>query len=180
MLFKTNMIHVIHSRGQGLQLAQNDMFFWGDAFTLSHNPLSITSSFPWTAVIIHIAHNRHAKGCWPLTFVAMGNGSQAKEEKGEETHSGHLREEGRGRREGTWKKTCIKLTWSREISRQKHGQRSASTVTDTSAPASHTGVLSSLNVHLISTPLLAVNKVTRSIAQHQHDAGAILCRDQTT
>lgn len=34
-----------------------------------------------------------------LTFVAIGNRSQAKEEEGEKTHSVHLREEGNGRRE---------------------------------------------------------------------------------
>lgn len=47
---------------------------------------------------------QHSKGWRRLTFVAMGNRSQAKEEKGEETHSGHLREEGG---EGQREITCI-------------------------------------------------------------------------
>lgn len=54
----------------------------------------------------HNAQYQHSKGWRRLTFVAMGNRSQAKEEKGEKTHSGHLREEGgKGQREIS----CINL-----------------------------------------------------------------------
>lgn len=62
-------------------------------------------------IITHNAQHQHSKGWRRLTFVAMGNRSQAKEEKGEKTHSGHLREEGRGRTEGN---TCINLISSTE------------------------------------------------------------------
>ena len=48
---------------------------------------------------IIVRHDQQSKG-EQLTFVAIGNRSQAKEEKGEKIHSVHLREEGIGRGEG--------------------------------------------------------------------------------
>lgn len=74
-----------------------------------------------TVVTITPITNQHAeKDGRQLTFVAMSNGSQAKEEKGEQTHSGHLREkekeeaEGREGEREDGKNTCIKLTLSSE------------------------------------------------------------------
>lgn len=57
------------------------------------------------------AHNQQSKG-EELTFVAIGNRSQAKEEKGEKTHSVHLREERKGRKEGIGRDTVHALNCS--------------------------------------------------------------------
>lgn len=82
---------------------------------VSHlTPVTYSTTIFWfelrTEMLIHsfsLNHQyQHSKGWRRLTFVAMGNRSQAKEEKGEKTHSGHLREEGG---EGQREITCINL-----------------------------------------------------------------------